>query len=140
MLQINGGDIDKVIASLPDVKEDQLDRLRTRCRCAWNWITTFSPEDFRFALADENTELVSLADEDLKAVKLLAKKVSEWDGEDEKDLAQRIYDTASEAGIENMALFTAVYRVLIGKEKGPKLAQFMKTVGKQKILEILNRY
>ena len=42
--------------------------------------------------------------------------------------------------VMNADFFTLTYRVLIGKEKGPKLAGFIKTVGKDKILEILSKY
>ncbi|MCR5761031.1 MAG: lysine--tRNA ligase [Sphaerochaetaceae bacterium] len=140
LLQINGGDIDAVISSFSDIKEDQVERLRTRCRCAWAWITQFSPEDFRFALATDSSEIISLTDIEKKGVEALCKKVTEWDGEDEKDLSQRIYDSAEEAGIAPTELFPAVYRVLIGKERGPKLALFIKTVGKDRICKILSRY
>ncbi len=140
LLQINSGDIEKVIASLKDVKENQIERLRTRCKCAWNWITTFSPEDFRFALATDNSELAQVSENGLKGIKALAKQVASWDGEDEKDLTQRVYDAASDAGVETTDMFTAVYKALIGKEKGPKLAMFIKAVGKERILNILSRY
>ena len=140
ILQINGGDIDKVIASLPDVKDDQIERLKTRCKCAWTWITTFSPEDFRFALATSDSPLAEVSENGLKGIKALANQVSGWDGKDETDLTQRIYNAASDAGIETTDLFTAVYKALIGKEKGPKLALFIKAVGKDRILTILNRY
>lgn len=140
LLQIHGGDTEKVISTLPDVQPDQLDRLKARCLCAWNWITTFSPEDFRFAVATADSPLVELNDAEKKVVRVLATKVSTWDGEDEKDLAQRIYDAAAEAEVETTVLFTAVYRILINKEKGPKLAGFMKTIGKDKVLALLEKY
>ena len=41
---------------------------------------------------------------------------------------------------ENTVLFTATYLALIGKEKGPKLAGFMNTIGKKRVLEVLSRY
>ncbi len=140
LLQINSGDAEKVIGSLKDIKEDQVDRLRARCKCAWNWITTFSPEDFRFALATAESSLEEVTENGLKGIKALAKQIANWDGEDEKDLAQRVYDATADAGVETAEMFTAVYKALIGKEKGPKLAMFIKAVGKERILEILNRY
>ena len=140
LLQINSGDIDKVIAGLEDVKPEQLDRLRTRCRCAWNWITQFSPEDFRFSLATEDSEPADLSEEERRAVRALASQVEQWDGQDEKNLAERVYASAAEAGVENTVLFTAVYKALIGREKGPKLALFMKTIGRERTLSILRKY
>ena len=84
--------------------------------------------------------MVSLNEDELRAVKALCSKVSSWDGTDEKALSQLIYDAAADAGVETTVLFGAVYRALIGKEKGPKLAGFMNTIGKDRVLEILSRY
>ena len=117
-----------------------MERLRTRCRCAWTWITTFAPEDFRFSVATADSPKAELSDDGLRAVRALCAKVSAWDGKDEKDLSQLIYDAAAEAGVENADLFTATYLALIGKEKGPKLAGFMNTIGKKRVVEVLSRY
>ena len=62
------------------------------------------------------------------------------DGFSEKEFSQYIYKAASDNAMENADFFTLTYRVLINKEKGPKLAGFIKTVGKDKILEILSKY
>ena len=35
--------------------------------------------------------------------------------------------------------FVPVYNLLISKEKGPKLAGFMQSIGKDKILNLLNQ-
>lgn len=63
-----------------------------------------------------------------------------WDGADESVLSQSVYDAASEAGLDNAVLFTATYMALIGKDKGPKLAGFINTLGRERVLEILSRY
>ena len=38
------------------------------------------------------------------------------------------------------ALFTALYQALIGKDQGPRLASFMKIIGKDKLAKILSVY
>lgn len=140
LLQINSGDIEAVISSLPNVLDDQVERLRTRCKCAWAWITTFAPEDFRFSVATADSALVDLSDEEARAVRALAGRLQLWDGSDETILAQSVYDAATDAGVQTSVLFTAVYRVLIGKDKGPKLAPFIAILGRERVLEILSRY
>ena len=140
LLQINSGDIDKVIASLDGILPDQIERLKTRCKCAWAWITQFAPEDFRFALAGKDSNPIEVTDIERKAIQVLCSKINSWNTDDEKELAQLIYDAAAEAEIETVQLFTAVYRALIGKEKGPKLALFIKTIGKKRAVEILGKY
>ena len=43
-------------------------------------------------------------------------------------------------GLESKALFTALYHALIGKDQGPRLANFMKIIGKEKLAQILSVY
>ena len=42
--------------------------------------------------------------------------------------------------MEKGAFFTAVYKVLIGKQRGPKLAGFLKACSTERLLSILSRY
>lgn len=140
LLQIHGGDTEAVIALFDDLKDSQRDRLEVRARCAWNWITQFSPEDFRFSLQEENDPAVVLEENELKALSLLYKEVEKLDSHTEKTIGEAIYKIAEECSLQPKDLFTVVYRVLIGKEKGPRLAGFMMIVGKEKLSAILNRY
>ena len=75
-----------------------------------------------------------------KALSLLRDEVARLEEHDEKSLAEAIYGAAEAAGIEAKHFFTLVYRVLICKEKGPRLAGFILTVGKEKVLSILDRH
>ena len=140
MLQIHEGDIEKVMASLGDVTEGQKERLRARLKCAWNWLQKYAPEEFKWALR-VNEDPISVSDGERKALKDFASYVNDYlDTLSEKEFSQYIYKAAADNAMENADFFTLTYKVLIGKEKGPKLAGFVKTVGKEKILEILSKY
>ena len=140
LLQINSGDIETVIASLPDVTPGQIERLRQRCVCAWRWISTFSPEEFRWVLRGENDPLMELDDSARKAIVELHGAVTRLDEFDEKQLSEEIYAIANRCEIAAPELFKVAYGVLIGKERGPKLAGFIKTCGQKKVQPILERY
>ncbi len=140
LLQINEGDVDSVLALYPDLEAEQADRLRQRCRCAWNWITQFSPEDFRFSLRKEADGTVELDGPGRDALERVRTEVEKLDGHSEKSLAEAIYGAAEAAGLDPKELFRLSYEVLIAKEKGPRLAAFIMTVGREKILSILNRH
>lgn len=140
LLQIFEGDIAHVISVLPDVKPSQVERLEAKCRCAWAWIQEDAPEDFKFSLAKADAPAVDVSDAERAAVKGLAQAVREMDAKTDKEFSEQIYAVAADAGLEAPDLFRVVYTVLIGKEKGPKLAQFIKSCGKEKILPILERY
>ena len=64
----------------------------------------------------------------------------ELDALEEKPLSEKIYDIAKECGIEPKELFTAMYQALIGKDQGPRLASFMKIIGKSRLEAILGTY
>jgi len=140
LLQTNSGDIEAVIASFPDMKADQLYRFRTRCVCAWYWITECAPEDFRFALRSVGSR-IELAGATLEAVRRIRDTVlPELDSLDEKQLSEKLYAVAGVCGIEPKALFTAIYQVLITKEQGPRLASFMKIIGRDRLEQLLSGY
>ncbi|MCK9288247.1 MAG: lysine--tRNA ligase [Sphaerochaetaceae bacterium] len=140
LLQIHSGDIDAVITALGNVAPGQVDRLRQRCACAWNWITQFAPEDFRWTLSPLDSTPIEIEAPIATAIKDLAKAIESMDISDEKALAEEIYAVATRNQVEATELFKVSYMILIGKERGPKLAGFIKSCGKEKILPILNRY
>ena len=47
---------------------------------------------------------------------------------------------AEDNGVDKGDFFTAVYKVLIGKERGPKLAGFLKACSTLRLVSILSRY
>ena len=141
LLQIHSGNIDAVLDSLDGLTPGQRERLQVRCRCAWAWITNFAPEEFRFSLSDENSEPVSVSDDERKALRDLSSYIEQYlDNLSEKEFSAYIYKACADNGIENADFFRIVYKVLIGKEKGPKLAGFLKACSKEKLVNILSRY
>ena len=122
------------------MSESQRERLTVRSRCAWNWITTFSPEDFRYRLMRADDPLVELNDEERSAVHALARVVEVMDEIDDGEYTTGLYDAAKLNGLDTGDFFKLVYRIMIGKERGPKLGPFLKTCGKEKVLSILTRY
>jgi lysyl-tRNA synthetase class 1 len=144
-LMITAGDVDAALDRFDEFDRtrhaDQLPRLERRARCAWNWITNFAPEDFRFELKGGADEPVELSPEERRAVELLAKEIeSNLDAHDEKSMQNRVYEIAEEAGVDKKQIFTVMYAILIGKERGPRLGGFLLTIGRDRLLEILAPY
>lgn len=144
LLQTYSGDIDAVIKSLGDVKPEQEETLRRRAKCAWYWIRECAPtcaEDFCFALREDGSK-ADLSGDMLTAVKRVRDEVVPRVGTFavDKECQQAMYDIATELGLDAKALFTALYQALIGKDQGPRLASFMKIIGKDKLQKILSVY
>ncbi|QTQ15791.1 lysine--tRNA ligase [Treponema parvum] len=140
LLQTYSGDIDAVIASLNGVKPEQKDALRRRAECAWYWVTECAPEEFKFALCTDKSK-AELSDGELSCVKKLYNDVlPSMNDLNESDLNQKIFDIATELNMQPKDMFRAVYQVLIRKDQGPRLASFMKIIGKDKLASILEVY
>lgn len=141
ILQIVDGDIAKALGMIPGVREADLKRLTCRAECAWNWITRFAPEDFRYTLRTPQSEPIPVDEACRKAIVLLAQELStRFSDHDEKSLSESIYRVAGEAGVDPKEFFTVMYRVLVGKERGPRLAGFILTIGRDRMLELLRGY
>ncbi len=136
------GDADKVLHSLglATPAEDRA-KVRTRAVCAWNWVREHAPESFRFRLRAAGSQPLPFAETERRALRLLAAEVREkLDAHDEKSLAEAIYRIAGEAGLEPKAFFKVVYRALIDKEQGPRLAGFLRILGRDRVLRLLEGY
>ena len=141
LLLIHQGDVDAVLASLPNLKPGQAAGVRARAACAWYWVNECAPEDFRFSVRKPGEKAVLSAVE-IEAIRHLRDEVvARLEGfADEKQVAEAIYAAAAAAGTDGKTLFKAAYQALVGKDQGPRLAGFLGTLGKEKVLSILAPY
>jgi lysyl-tRNA synthetase class 1 len=142
LIQIADGDIEKALAGLGGTPE-QLPALRRRAACAKFWVEECAPEEFRFKLkkageepspvlnAAEKTVVIFLRDNLIARIETIL---------DDKACAEAIYKIAEEQGMEGKDLFRAAYQALIGKDQGPRLANFLRSIDKERLLEILRSY
>ena len=141
LLQIHSGDIDAVISYLGDNPEADLDRFRVRAACAWNWVKEFAPEDFCFSLRSAADGKVELTDNLAAAVGALGRLAGEKLGTiPEKEFSNLMYDLMHEYNLESSEFFTAVYQALIGKDKGPRLVNFLHVLGAETVSGLLSQY
>jgi lysyl-tRNA synthetase, class I len=147
LIQIADGDIEKTLAEIAtndgNLKKEQLPALKTRSERAKYWIDNCAPEDFRFRLLPEGSAAnSSLSETEKNAVRLLRDDVicNIETFTDDKICSTAIYAVAEKAGIDGKALFTAAYQALIRKDQGPRLANFLRSIDKQRLLGILKNY
>ena len=141
LLLIYQGEVDRVLASLPGLKSSQEAAIRSRAERAWYWVNDCAPEDFRFRVREPG-EMAELSEIEVAAVRHLRDDVASRleSFADEKAVAEAIYAAATAAGTDGKTLFRAAYQALVGKDQGPRLAGFLGTLGKEKVLSILKPY
>ncbi|MFO8065367.1 MAG: lysine--tRNA ligase [Spirochaetia bacterium] len=144
LLLISAGDIDQALRLFPGTEsasEEEWRRMRRRAQCAWNWTQTFAPEDFRFTLRTGSEAPEPVGEAERAALGDVREEVERnFDARGEKELEQALYEIAQKHGFASKDFFTLMYRVLIGKDKGPRLAGFMQTIGRERVLDILRNY
>ena len=59
---------------------------------------------------------------------------------EDKSCAEAIYAVAEANGMDGKALFRAAYQALVAKDQGPRLASFLRTIDKDRLLGILSAY
>lgn len=112
---------------------------KERFEMAKKWIQKYAPEDMRFSVHEKiSKEVKSLLNNKQKeALELVAKKLKQKEYNENK-LFEEFYKICEEVGIDNKEFFKGAYLALIGKERGPKLANFILTIGKKRVIELFN--
>ena len=110
--------------------------LRERATCARYWIEHYAPEDFKFSL-NATAPRLELSPVQLKFLTGFKELLSQELPED-KELHESIYKIITEVEADPKDIFALMYQLLIGKTRGPKLAGFICTIGREKTLQILN--
>jgi lysyl-tRNA synthetase class 1 len=145
LLLIHDGQVEPALADMPgyaNMDANLQKRARQRAACAWRWVQEFAPDDFRFHVVDpvatEPRELTASEGAAVAGLRDLLRKGI--DGLSEKDVQNEIYEIARNAGIDPKDFFRTLYLVLIDEERGPRLGGFLKTLGAERVLAILERY
>ena len=115
----------------------ELESVKLRLKFAKKWIERFAPEQFKFQI-QESVDDSKLSEKEKNAFRMLADslKNNEYD---EKSLHLEFGRISEQIGLDIKEFYKAAYLVLLNKERGPKLASLIITVGSQKIIELLEK-
>lgn len=142
ILQIHGGDLEKARHAYEGKLKNPRDerRFRERAQCALHWLDLYAPEEFKFSV-NEQLAKASFREEEKKFLQALKSFITrDWEAlASDKDLHEKLYELIHAEGIEPAAAFKMLYQILISKDKGPKLAGFMRTIGRDKVLTLISQ-
>jgi lysyl-tRNA synthetase class 1 len=145
LIQIADGNINQALAGLETggsgPKAEQLPALQARAERAKYWVENCAPEEFRFRLRPPG-EQAALSDAESAAIRDLRDRVIAGIEQypSDKSCAEAIYKIAEDHGMDGKVLFRAAYQALIGKDQGPRLANFLRSISRERLLEILSNY
>lgn len=109
--------------------------LTERTAYARYWLTTYAPERYIYKL-QETMPAVELSATQKKALATLADYVATGKKTGE-ELHARLFELKAEVPIEPKELFSALYRIFLNRESGPKAGWFLSVLPREFLLERL---
>lgn len=123
------------LAQIGKIKELNIES-KKRAEKVKNWLEKYAGEDFKFEVKDKIK--VKFEGKEKKALVELREILKTKDFTEE-ELFDEFYNICSKLDIKNTEFFRAAYQAIIGKEKGPRLASLILTIGKNKIIKLLGQ-
>ncbi len=137
IMQANDFEYEKVKNYFKEEIKTEFDenRFKTRFNCVKNWLETYAPEEMKFSfqkginfdLLDENKKKAIIE------IREILPKIKE-----PKELVNFFKETSDKYSMEPKELFQTLYKIILGKEKGPRLATLI-FENKEKIINLFNK-
>lgn len=137
VVQIYEGEISKIKGSYNLKSKGDVERLKVRAKCAFNWISKYAPDAMKFHV--QNDVKVKLSNKEKEALMKLLNYLEKHDTLDEKLLYEEFYAISTSLDMTPKEFFKACYNVLINQDRGPKLAPFIVTLGKDRVVSLLKK-
>ena len=111
------------------------DAIFGRLHMAKIWLKKYAPDDAKFTIQKEVPQDIILNEKEKLVLHKIAALLHHKDY-NEQALFEEFYKQSNESGLRSQEFFKAAYKVLLNKERGPKLAPFILTLGKEKVAKM----
>ena len=99
------------------------------------WLKKYAPDELKFEVQKHVPKHIQLSEKEKEALHKIAELIKTKDY-DEKSLFEEFYNISKELDLKPQDFFKAAYKVLLNKERGPKLAPFILALGKEKVAKL----
>ncbi len=100
-----------------------------------NWLDKYAEESMKFEV--QTKVLVELNEKEKQAMIKLKNVLKNMKKPTEQKLFDSFYEICKDVGVTNTEFFRTAYRVILDKQRGPRLATLILAVGKNKIVKLL---
>lgn len=143
VFQTARGDEDQILTLLArtgyeKVVTDQRDVLIREIPYVKNWLAKYAPDSVKFEVQDELTR-VELSDGQKSFSTILANNLEGAGELDGPQMHQVIYAAKEEADIKPGEAFQALYRLILGKDSGPKAGYFLSSLDRDWLIKRLRQ-
>ena len=123
-----------------DLTDLDVAELDMRVTYAKQWLSEYADEKFIFTLQETLPEVVAtLTDAQKAALTALAEKIQSHETYDGQQLHEMIHEVKESCGLSPQEFFSAIYKLFLGKDSGPKVGWFLSTISKEFVVARLQR-
>lgn len=119
-----------------NLTQEDIDRIKLRIKLAKNWVEKYAPEEVKFKIL--SVPGVSEVDPTIREAML---EVAEWLESHEDfavdELNNILFEVAKKRNIPSKVWFSTLYKLFIGKDRGPKLANFLAALDREFVVRRL---
>ncbi len=115
--------------------KEEHDRIFDRLHKAKIWLKKYAPDDLKFEVQKHIPKDIELNAKEKRALHIIAELLKNNDY-NEKTLFEEFYNVSKELGLNPQDFFKSAYKVLLNKERGPKLAPFILALGKERVIKL----
>ncbi len=112
------------------------DAIFDRLHKAKIWLKKYAPEDVKFEVQNQAPKDIKLTGKEKEALHIIAGLLKEKEY-DEKSLFEEFYNVSNKLELKPQDFFKAAYKVLLNKERGPKLAPFILALGQEQVAKLI---
>ena len=118
-------------------KKDELDYALNRIRFSGVWVEKYATEKYKLEINETVPDniLKMLSEKQKSALRSFSEGLSK--AKNDEDIKNLCFEVAEKNSIKPQEFFQAAYLSILGKEKGPRLAQFVLAIGPDKIKKLL---
>jgi len=112
------------------------DWLWTRLEKAAAWVRRYAPEDVKFEVREEPPE-IELSEDEIEFLRALLERLKGVDETDPGRLQKAVFEAARAVGMRPQDAFATFYRVVIGKDRGPRAGTLISAVGVKRVSRLI---
>jgi lysyl-tRNA synthetase class 1 len=105
-------------------REDVRSDVERRLKYCKVWLEKYAPKNLKFELISGKVEI---SEEEKSFIERYSERLKE--DMNAEEVHKLVYEVAKEVGIDANRAFKTIYRILIGKDYGPRLGYFIKSLG-----------
>jgi len=101
-----------------------------------NWLKKYAGDDMKFEV--QKKIKVDFNDKEKLALVELKNVLEKEEYSDDKKLFNKFYEVCEKSNLSNTEFFDVAYRAIINKNKGPRLASLIMSIGQKEVVKLLN--